>query len=335
MNMYHSLVKDHWSKVNCPVSEKNFYYFPPIRSRSCKLIFGEKDLARKDWCEYWTIEKYFKNRVPFKKALSICCGFGHVERLLSKLNAAIKIIGNDIAPGAIEEARKLAKEEHIENIDYYCSNLDEDEIGYQEYDLIWANGALHHIKNLKFAISNIYNALNPGGYLVANEYVGPNYQQIGKRQEEIIKATILLLPQELKRQYKYKIDYTDRSLENIVKNVIKKLLNNVHAIIDNKPLWSKPTVKYFLKTDPSECVNSESIIPILNETFDDVVVRYFHGSILFYALGTEFYNHYDFNNADHKALLDLLFNVEDALIDMGELTPDNAHIICSKKTFLT
>lgn len=301
-----------------------------MRSRSCKLIFGENDLKRKDWCEYWTIEKYLKNRIPFEKALSICCGFGHVERSLSKLNVANKIIGTDTAPGAIEEAKKLAKEGHIDNIDYYVSDLNIETIGNNEYDLIWANGALHHIKELKFAILNIYNALKPGGYLIANEYVGPNYQQIGKRQEEIIKAIILLLPKELKRQYKYQMDYTDRSLENIIKTVIKKMLNKVHAVIDNKPLWSKPTVNYFLKTDPSECVNSENIIPILNETFNDVIVKYFHGSILCYALGREFYNHYDFENVNHKILLELLFKMEDVFIEMGELTPDNAHIICNK-----
>jgi ubiquinone/menaquinone biosynthesis C-methylase UbiE len=330
MNINDSIVKDHWSRVNCSASENNYYYFPPMRSRSCKLIFGETDSNRKDWCEYWTVETYFKNRIPFEKALSICCGFGHVERSLSKLNVANKIIGTDIAPGAIEEAIRMAKENHINNIEYYVSDLNKNAMGNNEYDLIWANGALHHIKDLKFVISNIYNALKPGGYLVSNEYVGPNYQQIGKRQEEIIRAVISLLPNNMKRNCKYHIDYSDKSLTNLIKSFAKAILNKIETCKGNKTVWSKPTIEYFLKTDPSECINSSRIIPILKNTFDDVNVRYFNGSILFYALESEFYANYDFNNIKHKMLLELLFNIEDTFIDMGELIPDNAHIICSK-----
>ena len=54
------LTAKHWSTLNSKASERNFYTFLPIRTRSCKLIFNEDDATRKDWCEYWTVEKYLK-----------------------------------------------------------------------------------------------------------------------------------------------------------------------------------------------------------------------------------------------------------------------------------
>jgi hypothetical protein len=49
------IVEDYWSNFDCSESDKNFDAFPPIRSRSSKLIFDEFDASRKDWCEYWTV----------------------------------------------------------------------------------------------------------------------------------------------------------------------------------------------------------------------------------------------------------------------------------------
>jgi SAM-dependent methyltransferase len=303
-----------------------------MRSRACQLIFGEEDHGRRDWCEYWTVEKYLKARIPFDKALSICCGFGHVERSLSRLHVANQIIGTDIAPEAIAKAAARAKEEGIENVHYYLSDLNREDLGIHAYDLIWANGALHHIKDLNFAISNIHRALKPDGYLIANEYVGPDYQQIGKRQEELVRAVLPLLPDQMKRHSRYRIDRSDRSFKNSVKNCVKELLNKIDTWTGtDRAIWYKPPIEYFLGTDPSECVHSSGIIPTLKQTFADVTVRYFNGSLLMYALGAEFYANYAPDNANHKKLLDLLFKIEDTLIDMGELTPDNAHIICHKR----
>jgi hypothetical protein len=63
------VVKDHWSKQDLSASDKNFYCFPPIRARSSKKIFDEDDARRTDWCEYWTVERYLKDKIPIEDAL--------------------------------------------------------------------------------------------------------------------------------------------------------------------------------------------------------------------------------------------------------------------------
>ena len=95
------LVRDFWSQTDCSASERNYYCFPPLRTRACQLIFGEQDASRPDWCEYWTIQKYFADRIPFGDCLSLCSGFGQVERSLAELGLAKRYLGVDIADGAI------------------------------------------------------------------------------------------------------------------------------------------------------------------------------------------------------------------------------------------
>lgn len=320
-------VEDYWSTFDCSESEKNFYAFPPIRSRSSKLIFDEFDASRRDWCEYWTVEKFLKDKMPFENCLSICCGFGNVERVLARLNVAKKIFGTDIAPGAVEKAKNKALEEGFSNIEYFVADLNIAELEENKYDLIWANGALHHIKELNTVIPKLYKSLKPGGMLVANEYVGPNYYQISERQQEIINAVKHLLPEELIGKSPIQTDHS--FLGRVYRFIQRKLKSGKDNSIYGQ-LYERNSVDHFLKTDPSEGINSSNIIPSLNASFSDVDIHYYDGSILLYALDQTFYQNFDSSNLKHRALLDMLFKVEDALIESGELHRDNAHIICRK-----
>ena len=307
------------------------------------MIFDEYNAERRDWCEYWTVEKYLKEKIPFKKCLSICCGFGHVERVLSKLNVAEEIIGTDIAPGAIQNAERRAANEKLDNISYYLSDLNTDELPQNEYDIIWANGALHHIKNLDSIIPKLVSSLKKGGYLIANEYVGPNYQQLDLRHQEIVNAVKHILPPELRNNKVYKSGFIRNILskhkygKSTIARIIRKLLQLDEKISfkngDNNKysqIWQMNPVEYFLHTDPSECVNSSEIIPTLTKCFEDVEIKYFNGSILSHILGSKFYNNFNVNNQKHKKLLETLFLLEDYFVEIKEIPNENAHIICRK-----
>jgi ubiquinone/menaquinone biosynthesis C-methylase UbiE len=321
------LTAKHWSTINCAASERNFYTFLPIRTRSCKLIFNEDDATRKDWCEYWTVEKYLKESIPFDNALSICCGFGEVERNLARLNVAKRITGIDIAQSAVEYARKRAEADGLSGLEYSVANVNTEEIGENTYDLIWANGALHHIEELEMVIQRLYRGIRPGGYLVSNEYVGPRYQQVGKRQLEVINAIRHLLPVELRGGA---ID-AKGSLKTGTVRFLNRLWTQGLFRSNYGRLWRPYPVWYHLVKDPSECVHSDLIIQTLQKVFDEVNIRYFAGPILYYALDENFYNNFNTANCRHQKILNMLFEIEDTLIENGELQPDNAHIICRKK----
>lgn len=327
-----SIVANHWSKADCSASDRNFYCYPPIRSRSCRLIFGETDATRKDWCEFWTVEKYLKARVPVKKCLSICCGFGEVERTLARLGVAQQIVGIDIAPGAIDQARERARREGFDNIEYRVSDINVEDLPVEEYDLVWANGALHHIRDLERVTGRLAAALKPGGILVSNEYVGPDYQQLSVRQQEVINAVKHLLPPELRSPLTGPLDAPGPTLAARAKDLLGRAVN-AYKLRDDlvyEKVWAMRSVEWFKKTDPSECVRSSAIVPSLKGSFDEVEVRHFNGSILFYALDAAFYENFDPANPAHARLLDLIFSLEDHFVASGEFQHDNAHIICRK-----
>lgn len=310
------LINDYWSTYDCSANVKSFYLFPPIKSHSCEWIFGEPDASRNDWCEYWTVKKFLKDYLPFTKALSICCGFGSIERALSRLNVAKIIYGTDIAEGAINAAIESARREGLSNIKYFVADINVYDLPTEEYDLIWANGALHHIENLELVLNKLYKSLKKGGFFVCNEYVGPRYQQPGFQQQVLINTLRKLMPKSLSE---IKTD----SMKNKIRHVYHKIKNPDHYF---RPL----PVEWFLKHDPSEGISSEKIIPALKKRFKDIDIHPFGGTLLYFAFDETFYDNFDFGNAEHREYLEFAFDFERSLIDSQLIQSDNVHIICRK-----
>lgn len=310
------LVKTHWSTVDCSADERNFYAFPPIRARSSGLVFGVTDAAP-DWCERLTV-RHLGRRVPFERCLSLCCGFGHVERSLARLGAARKFVGMDIAPGAIEEARRRASGL---DVDYVVCDLNETDLPRGSYDLIWANGALHHLADLEQVVAKLHGALRRDGYLVSTEYVGPRYQQLGARQRELVARARELLPRELKSRA---IAYRPYG-NSLGAKAARYVARRIDRLLGRPPVWQMPPVEFFLATDPSECVSSDRVVGALSRHFE-MDLRGFGGSILCYALDPAFYRNFDDTNTTHIAAFRAVCAFEDE--HLAELGHDNAHIIC-------
>lgn len=318
------LTAEYWSNVDCSASDRNFYCFPPIRARASKLVFDVAD-SRPDWCEHYTIERYLKHLIPVDRALSICCGFGSIERYLARQKVAKRITGIDIAPGAIEAARQRAAAEGFDNIDYQVANLNLIELTAGAYQLIWANGALHHVESLESLVRALHASLTPEGILVANEYVGPNYQQLGERQVEIINAVKHLLPQELRGS---NVGTSPPAFRRLLEHARAALgiASEERAIY--RKLWEPTPLSWFEQNDPSESIRSSEVIGVLKSVFGKVLVLPFNGSILYYALDEKFFNNFDTGNSRHRKVLEALFDLEDSLIEAGEIGIDNAHLIC-------
>jgi|SRR6185503_7291699 SAM-dependent methyltransferase len=315
------LVKDHWSAVDCSADERNFYCFPPLRARFSSMVFGKED-ASPDWCERLTAD-HFRGRLPFAKCLSICCGFGHLERSLSKLGVARRFVGIDIAPGAIDQARQRAIADGFSNIEYQVGDLNIDPLPNQEYDLIWANGALHHLANLEEVVAKLSSALVRDGYLVCTEYIGPRYQQLNQARQDLVHAARQLLPLELRSRVVVHRPFGTSLLARTARFVARQIDSKLHT----EPAWEMLPLEYFLATDPSESVSSDRIVSTLDRFFK-TDVRGFGGSILYYALDTAFFRKFDARIESHQTALQALFHFEDS--HLSSIGHDNAHIICAR-----
>lgn len=181
---------------------------------------------------------------------------------MARLGVAEELVGIDIAPGAIGQAQERARKEGLDNIQYRVSDINREELPAEKYDIIWANGALHHIRDLDEVTGRLSAALKPGGILVSNEYVGPDYQQLTVRQQEIINAVKHLLPPELRSRYMGPPGVTGASVIARAKDFLSRLVN-AYKLSDDvvyERLWDMPSLEYFRTTDPSECVRSSAIV---------------------------------------------------------------------------
>jgi 2-polyprenyl-3-methyl-5-hydroxy-6-metoxy-1,4-benzoquinol methylase len=79
-----------------------------------------------------------------KRILDVGCGDGRNSVLLAKLGA--EVVGIDIAPAAIELARKRA---HIDGVkdsaSFLCSPLEVVDFAPNSFDVIWGDAILHHV----------------------------------------------------------------------------------------------------------------------------------------------------------------------------------------------
>lgn len=187
--------------------------------------------------------------------LEIGCLAG--DKLARFAGHADRLVGVDYAEGAIERGRAAHPD-----IEFHVMDLNVPSPLGETFDLIHANGVLHHIENLEACVSWIRDHLAPGGALIASEFTGPRrYLYTEADLAEIERAT-WLLPKEL--QHRFDLRSLDPKLE----------------------------------ADPTESVRTD-IEAVLRSFFADVEVRPYGGNVLQRMLGPDFFKAFDPANPSH------------------------------------
>ncbi len=162
------------------------------------------------------------------------------------------------------------------------------------YDVVLMNMSLHHVEELESLLPRIAACLDPAGFFVINEYVGPRQFQFGDRQIEIVRQLLAVLPEELRR------DVTTGK---------------------TKTAYERKPVEYWNVVDPSESVRSDEIPSVL-ESYFDVVERIDYGGAVLHLLLEHIIHNFDNGDPCHLAILRLLGKLEDALVEGGVLASD-------------
>lgn len=106
---------------------------------------------------------------PDFKILDYGCGTGLIGFGLS--NETNEVIGMDYSAGMVDKFNKKAKELGYTNISAIQHNINEQELPYNEFDLIAISMTLHHIKDTNMFIEKARKGLKSGGYLCINDLV--------------------------------------------------------------------------------------------------------------------------------------------------------------------
>ncbi len=271
------------SKWNTAESSSDFWVIPRVRKRWNEKCTGDPDLSYEDY-----LMKTHLMDSNNLKMLSVGCGTGARERHFATYSNFALIEGIDMAEKQIEKASRYAAEANMQSIRYLTGNFLNHDFKPESYDVILFNSSLHHFKGIsKLLQTKVKPLLKAGGLLVIFEYVGPNRLQWTPEQLKFANKVLKSLPDT------YKFRYNSSSVKQHI---------------------YRPGLLRMLAVDPSEAVDSESILPAIHGHFKTVEEKQMGWDIthlLFKDIGHNFLN----EDEETTAWLEHIFEQEDQYLE--------------------
>ncbi|MGK7866102.1 methyltransferase domain-containing protein [Falsiroseomonas sp. E2-1-a20] len=289
----HDKVNEVWSVSPEAKAEAAGWYWmahPMVRERINILVSGRPTVDG-----YARLAELLRERgetIPIKRALSLGCGFGSLERDLASRGMIAAMDAYDLADGAIREARRLAEEAGCGWIRYHVADLETRDLGEASHDVVFAHSSVHHVERLDELFATVRRALRPGGLFHLNEYVGPNRFQWTDDQLRLINGYLDSLPDHLRQ-----------------------------TPAGRKYPVVRPSIEHMLAMDPTEAVRSADIREVLGRHFTIIEERPYGGTLLHMGLA-EIAQNFDVNNAEDVAHLRRFFDLEDEMMANGTIGSD-------------
>jgi ubiquinone/menaquinone biosynthesis C-methylase UbiE len=291
-------IKESWRHTE--TTQSNWWDVPEVISRWNLLITGSPNLSPQEYCS----QKYFSQQKNLN-GLSIGCGTGQNELKWVKSVNFERLVAHDLSKERIAYAKNQADREGYSHIlQFFVSDFFDIKIRENEYDIIIAEGSLHHLKTIDEVVQRIKRMLKKDGYLIVNDFVGPSRFQWTDRQLEIVNGLLEIIPHRYRRR--------------------------IHSDSVKKQHY-KPGRLSMILNDPSEAVESSNILPSIRKHFNIVELKEYGGTIL-HILLNEIAHNFISTNEERKGVLQLCFEVEDSMLKMKEIQSDYVFLIAQKKS---
>ena len=234
---------------------------------------------------WWAPEVFQNFGIPTGgKWLSLGCGAGHAEIALARYGSVDEVLGMDPSAGAIKVATELALSSGVANkVTFAVSATDLPEFEPNSVDVVHMNMSLHHVHDLEWLFAQIFTALKPGGYFVANEFMGPRRFQWSDERLKVVTDFLAAMPDRLRR------DYRDNTI---------KTQQETHP------------AEWWIAYDPTESVRSDDIIPLLKTIAPNLEIRPYGGNIANLVLENIIHN-FDPKRPDDRAWMEKLWVADD------------------------
>ncbi len=232
-------------------------------------------------------------------ALSPACGTGRKELAWVAAGGIALLEGYDLSHKRIAEADRLAASAGMTSSTRFSAcDVRTLDLPPASFDLVILDDALHHIAPLGPFLEKIRTWLKPDGILVVNEYVGPTRFQWTDRQIELANRLLDRMPARLK----VRPDGTPR------------------------PPVYRPGTLAMLMYDPSEAVDSASILPLIREHFT-VVEEKMCGGALLHLVFKDIAHHFLHPDQEALAVLNRCIATEQEEMRAGSIGSDFAFIV--------
>lgn len=295
-------------KVRAPGPKRVMDFWSAPGHGSGPVQWDDIPAVRRRWHTFGGMETRFAEHAARRwlsgrsglQALSLGCGEGDRELEWARLGVFAQITGVDISPEQIERATRNAKEAGLDHlVSFHVADaqqaLHEAE---GQCDVVLALNSLHHFSRLGEIMRLIARALGPGGLLIMDEYVGPSRFQWASGQMRAANALLTVLPEGHRTQ-------RDGQVKSRV---------------------VRPSRLSMRLDDPSEAVESSSLIPALQEHFA-ILEEQPYGSILHLALHGIAHNFLAEDDPVTAQALRLCLAAEDQAL--GRLGHDFTYAVCS------
>jgi len=226
--------------------------------------------------------------LPARHALEIGCGGGHLAFGLIADGYCQHIDAFDVAEPGIIAAQRRVREEGLRTLRFHLLDGNTWTMPRRQYDFIYASHALHHIEGLEHLFTQVATALQPGGVLFAEDYVGPTRMQYSDPHLAAMNRALAVLP-DSKRMDCY---------------------GRLKTTIERQP------PELFLQHDPSEAVRSADILPALRARFAMEVAPM--GMSLSFQVLLDIVHNFDPDDPADNALIDQIVTIETEAERTGE-----------------
>jgi ubiquinone/menaquinone biosynthesis C-methylase UbiE len=106
------------------------------------------------------------------EALDVATGTGHTAIAVARY--AKKVIGIDIAPKMLEQARRLAAEQKISNCVFLEGTAERIPLEDGQFSLVTSRHAPHHFQHVDLFLNEIRRVLAPAGRFVMSDQISPS-----------------------------------------------------------------------------------------------------------------------------------------------------------------
>jgi len=287
------VVRDTWGTTENPPVQ--FWDIPAVHRRVNQMITGDPEV---DYIAYVS-RKYLSPRMPLT-GLSLGCGTGQKELMWASHCEYTRLDAYDLAPQRIAAAQEQASASGMTNVRFLVGDVYKVEWPAQYYDVVFSDQSLHHFTPLDRLLARIRRTLRPDGYLVLNEFVGPTRFQWTDRQLEVVNGVLAILPP------RYRVRWADHKIKRCV---------------------HRPSRLSMMISDPSEAVEAGNILPLVERCFEIVERRDYGGTVL-HMLFADIAANFTSDEDETARLLALCFQIEDMLLESGELSSDFTLMVC-------
>jgi len=262
------------------IESANWWIVPMVRERWNFLKTGN---GLKNYEEY--VSERFSDK-PAARMLSIGSGVCSHELRFARLNPHWEITCVDFSEKLLQEAEKLASDEGLTNLKFLPVNVYTHPFTENHYDFVLFNASLHHFSKMDEFVKRMNDLLLPGGHLIIDEYVGSNRLQYSRQQIKAINEGLSLIDREYRRIFKTAL---------------------------TKKRYYGSGIFRMIVADPSECVESENILPAIHRHFSVVEEKSYGGNLLMPVL-KDIAHHFLQPEERKREILTRLFELEDVYL---------------------